>query len=86
MEAVKFHAGLDDNALLPSSAEWCVLRLLLRALEQFMYAQTKLEPNKVLPFIWDLRTSLTYVLDNLRELAPGEDEANVSQTRDMFLP
>ena len=73
MEAFKLHQRLDEIAPLLSSVEWCVLRLLLSV-------QNKLESNKVtgslvVPLIWDLRTSLTDVLD--------EDDA--SKVRAMLL-
>ena len=56
-----------------------------------MYVQNKLGSNKVVRslvvlLIWDLRTSLTAVLDELREPAPDEDESDVSQARAMLLP
>ena len=39
-----------------------------------------------MPLVWDLRTSLMSVSDDLREPAPDEDEADVSQARAMLVP
>lgn len=65
--------------------------MLLTFLGLFIFVQTKLESNKVagslvVTLIWYLRTSLTDVPDDLQELAPDDDKADVSQARSMLLP
>lgn len=70
--------------------EWYVLRLLLVVLDPFMYVRKNVESNKVTAsfvvlLIWDLRTSFTDVLDDLREATPDKDEDEVSQVRAMLL-
>jgi len=49
-----------------------------------MYVQVT--GSLVVLLIWDLRTSLTAVLDDLRKPAPDEEEADVSQAQAMLLP
>ena len=90
MEVIKLHEGLDDIAPLLLSVQWCILRLLLTVSDPFMYVQKRLDSNKltgslVVPLIWDIRTSLTEALDGLREPAPDEDEAVISQALAMLL-
>lgn len=90
METIKLHDRLDDIAPLLSSVEGCILRLLLTVEDPLKYVQKKLESNKmtgslVVSLISDLRTSLTDVLDNLREPAPDEDKTGVTQIRAMLL-
>ena len=46
-EAIELHEKLDAIAPLLSAMDWCVLRLLLTVLDQFIYVQRKLEFNKV---------------------------------------
>ena len=65
--AIKFHYMLDDIAPLLSSVEWCVARLLLTALEPFMWVHKELAFNKVIgyltvPLTWDVQISLTVAL------------------------
>lgn len=84
-----FHGG--DQVLLLSSMELCVLRLLLTVLNPLIYVQKKLEPNKVIGslavlLIWEPRTSLIDVLDDLRERTSDADEADVSHVRAILLP
>lgn len=64
---------------------------MLTVLDPFTYVQKKPEPDKVIgslvmPLIWDPRTSLTDVLDDLRDLALDEDEAGALKARAMLLP
>lgn len=65
MVAIKVYTWQDDITPLLSSVEWCVLRLLLTVSDAFI----KVTESLVVPPIWELRTSLTKVLD--------EDEAGV---------
>lgn len=64
-------------------------RLLLAALDSFVYVEKKLESNKmtgslVVPLTLNLSTTLTDVLGDLREPAPDEVEADVSQARPLY--
>lgn len=90
-EATELHERLGAIATLPSLVSWCVLMLLMIALDLLMYVWNQLKSIKVtgsmvVPLIWDFRTSLRDALSDTQTPSPDEDEAHVLQARGMLLP
>ncbi|CAN0013254.1 unnamed protein product, partial [Ectocarpus sp. 13 AM-2016] len=88
---IKMHEAADKLDPLLSAADWAVLKMILPVLEPFRNTQTLLEGRKyvtgslVVPFIYDLRTSLEDAVEDLAELPPDSD-ANVNTARAAAMP